>query len=706
MRVRLAPLLIALLVVVALVLAGCGRSPSATNANDDDDSGGSMPKLNFAPRPAANQANANANRNANTAGNNNTARNTPANTGNTTPANAGNTNSNAGTASHEFTLPIEFRALPAPPDEPLADWLEGNMASFDFATAMLLLAREMNPRLDLAAETARINALAQGLATALGKAATPRQLKEAISQRIFRELRLRFHSSDDDNSRTDAALLSVPTVLDTCEGNCVSLSALVLMVCDRLGLQDAIHAATLPRHMYLRVDARTTSLEIIETSQPDVPTSDERLARELKLDWPLPASSPFARSLDRRETFGAALNNYGLVLDAQPDKGLIAIRWFETAMRLWPRNVHAHENAGGIALREASKLDNDDAARVELLKKAVVWLGAAVRMWPGSADSWLFLSHTQRLLGRADDAIKTLDEAAPYLDATAWEPQHLRFLALLRADKGPEALKVIEAAKSVLPSDADTQAEYSHAHAVALILCDRTKDAAPDIQRTLITGNVRRQRMLMRDVMTHCDSGSRIPAGLDFYRSFAKHVERADDAEKRYVADLGSAFASHIVQPVKDGDAPTPASVKVAIDVLTLSIGLHDEFNARHDLFVLLWTSDRHDEAAAHGFPAIEFATDPKDKVTLLLTMANYYANQHENGIDGLGKVVAGLKALPAPFNVEALMFEGVLTMNKPPQSRVSLGKALALFERYIAEGGTNPNATMLRDEIKKALAR
>ena len=686
-----------LLLSALLLVFGCGRG-NDSSGNNSADGANNNGAPHIAPRTNSRTAAANTNRN-NTNGNAVGNRNTPPPVNRTPPPPA------------EYTLPVAFTPMAVPTPQPVADYVAGAGSAFDLTTAMLLVALEIDPQLDLAAETARINALATQLADDLGASTTLPALKEKIAFRVFAMQHLRFRQSDDDASRTDPALISLPQVLTTHEGNCVSLSLLVLAMADRLGLGNHLRAVTLPRHMFVRIAPRADKVVVFETSLPDDTVTEQQLARQAKLDWPIESRSPFGVALTRTQTLGAALNNYGMVQDAagKPEQ---ALDTFRLAIRLWSQNVHAHENGGGIALREASKLDAESAdeavrkRRNDLLQSAVSWLKSACAWNPQTADNWIWCAQALRLLHRDDEAIRTLDDGAPHLDNESWDVLHVRYLTEIHALHGDQALATIRKAERVLPRDDQrTQAEFHHSYALALILTGSADKAEPQLIKALDLGDSDRRRAAIGTIMQQCARTGAIAAFVHLYDVIAARAARRENDEQQFVADVGGQFATHIVQTANNQDPPKDR-VDAAIRVLERSLELVDSYLSRHDLFALLWSSDQHDKALPHANRAIELADKPADKFDILMILANHYANLHENGVAGLKTVVDGLAALPEPLNREAIMYGALLIMNTPPQTRASLGKALEQFEAYIAAGGTNPNAPRMRDEIKKFLGR
>lgn len=232
----------------------------------------------------------------------------------------------------------------------------------DLTAEALRLAKELNPKLDVAAYKTRVDALATRVAKAAAGARTPREKAHRISIQLFR----------DEGFHTEAEPRTLDRVLDEKGGNCLGLSLLYLCAAEKLGL--AFHMLSFPDHALIRYDDGKEQFNVEPSwggalfvddgymrqrfgppqgigwsvlSKPQTMTMlyadvGALLGEEKRLDQ---STACFVRATEINPNSGMAYYNWGNVLAAQNQHALACERYSRTA-RLHPAFMEAYNNWG------------------------------------------------------------------------------------------------------------------------------------------------------------------------------------------------------------------------------------------------------------------------------------------------------------------------------------------------------------------------
>lgn len=262
--------------------------------------------------------------------------------------------------------------------------LGGAAGAVDIAEVSLLMGQLDDPSLDIAADLATVDALAEELRRTLPAHCDARCRLRALTRRFLRQWR--FRPVDDPNGLyTDARYDLLHDVLSTREGYCEGLTVAFLAIGRRL---DIPLAGVLARqHIFVRYTGPGGPLDVDLT----------RAGRPPERDPELPACAPregvYGRALDASEMAGQVVSVVG-ILDGIPARR----RWIDAAVALAPSDPDLRNNRG--ADREA-RYDFDGAAED---------YRAAVSLDPCVAFYRVNLAGALRRAGRIDEAARVLDD--------------------------------------------------------------------------------------------------------------------------------------------------------------------------------------------------------------------------------------------------------------------------------------------------------
>jgi len=128
-------------------------------------------------------------------------------------------------------------------------------ADVDLAAEWLKMAKDLNPKLDLPAYRAKLDALVDRVAAAAAAGKTPREQARLIGVQLFQREKL-IHAGSQ--KRLDL-------LLDVALGDCFSFSLLYLCIGQRLGMPLCLVAA--PKHAFVRYEARGERFNIETTEE-------------------------------------------------------------------------------------------------------------------------------------------------------------------------------------------------------------------------------------------------------------------------------------------------------------------------------------------------------------------------------------------------------------------------------------------------------
>jgi tetratricopeptide (TPR) repeat protein len=184
--------------------------------------------------------------------------------------------------------------------------LEAAETEIDLARGALLIAREDDPRLDLARTLEKVDRLAATLRERIAVAgASPYARLAAANDFIFEELGYRTENATDPRLRlTD---LHLDRVLARRRGHCLGLSVLFLALGARAGLP--VFGVSLPGHFFVRWDDGRGLRVNIETTLKGASFPDGYYIERYKLKQTHVDQGLYLGNLARREVLVQVLNN-------------------------------------------------------------------------------------------------------------------------------------------------------------------------------------------------------------------------------------------------------------------------------------------------------------------------------------------------------------------------------------------------------------
>jgi Flp pilus assembly protein TadD len=196
---------------------------------------------------------------------------------------------------------------------------------------------------DPAAVEKEITRLAEKVRPALRDRSDPRAVIAALNRFLFVE---EGFSYDRVAGNTDNYLLD--RVLRRKRGNCLGLTALYLLLAERLSLP--LHGVYVPSHCFARYDDAGVRFNI-ETGEKGADRDDGRYQR----DFGLRGGRPYLRSLGRKEMIGVYLKSLGASCSR---KGMEdrALRLYREAVVFYPGLPDAYFNTG-VSFQKKGLLD-------------------------------------------------------------------------------------------------------------------------------------------------------------------------------------------------------------------------------------------------------------------------------------------------------------------------------------------------------------
>lgn len=271
-----------------------------------------------------------------------------------------------------------------PPYRRLREILSGAPGAVDIAEVSLLMGQIDDPELDIAADLATVDRMAEEVRRAMPARCEGRCRLRVLTRKFLRAWR--FRPVDDPNGLyTDARYDLLHDVLATREGYCEGLTVAFLALGHRLGIPLAGVLAR--QHIYVRYTGPDGPVDVDLTRGGAAPE------RDAVLPGCAPRSGVYGRPLDGAEMAGQVVSVVG-ILDGIPARR----RWIDAAVALAPNDPDLRNNRG--ADREA-RYDFEGAAQD---------YRAAVALDPCVAFYRVNLAGALRRAGRVDEAARVLDE--------------------------------------------------------------------------------------------------------------------------------------------------------------------------------------------------------------------------------------------------------------------------------------------------------
>ena len=189
-----------------------------------------------------------------------------------------------------------------------------------------------------------------------------------------------------------------------------------------------------------------------------------------------------------------------------------ALRAFDRAIALAPKNGRAYGLAGAVCLRKNEP------------QKAVGYLRKAVELEPDEKNHWLNLGVAYRKTGKTEAAIGTYRKALGQFPGDAMLLNNLG-VALRKARKYDEAIRAHERAVDAAPSDA----AYTRNLAIAYRGAKRYQRAIPIYIKALELGDGGPPDLLF-DLATCYDEVGDTDAAIATFKRYIEAVEKSDPA--------------------------------------------------------------------------------------------------------------------------------------------------------------------------------
>ncbi len=277
-----------------------------------------------------------------------------------------------------------------------------------------------------------IDHLAGKIGPALRDRRNPREVISALNRFLFVEEGFAY---DDDSGNPDNYLLH--RVIARRRGNCLGLTALYLLLAERLSLP--LQGVYVPSHTFVRYEDKGVRFNI-ETGKQGAEWEDRRYVREFRLS----EGRPYMLSLGTKEMIGVYLKSLGASYSRQGREDR-ALRLYREAAAFYPDLPDVYFNAGvslhrkdfldeAIAqYRRALALDPDlavarDNIAVALAKtgrfgQALAEARKAVALRPGNPATLANLAATLCASGRLEEGIRV------YRKVLEIDPENTRALA-------------------------------------------------------------------------------------------------------------------------------------------------------------------------------------------------------------------------------------------------------------------------------------
>jgi len=226
----------------------------------------------------------------------------------------------------------------------------------DVGLVALKLAKDIHPKLDIKAYSAKIDKLAARVRAFTKGSTNPDTRVRGLNGVLFWQVGISYDTSDPLGEKIDTRLIS--GVLDRKKGVCNSIPLLYLAVAQRLGYP--VYPVSAPQHCFLRyVDPRYTE-QNIETTGKGCYGPDSTYIEWLKVTPKSIKSGAYLRTLTYKEYVGhlIALNS---LYWSDRDDGARALYYMAAARRLYPKSAEICQWYGGLLVCRSKQEGGEDA---------------------------------------------------------------------------------------------------------------------------------------------------------------------------------------------------------------------------------------------------------------------------------------------------------------------------------------------------------
>lgn len=235
----------------------------------------------------------------------------------------------------------------------------------DIGMAALTLAQEIYPDMDVAAHSARIDALAERVrALAQGTPDPDRRVRCLNTVLLLYE---KFQGSRDSSFARKSESYYLNRLLDTKQGNCFSMPVLYIAVAERLGWP--VYLVHVPDHCFVRYVDPTFKEQNIETTSNGGYVPDAKYAQDFLVSESGRVRGTYLRALTHRESLGDLVEK-NAVTWGQRGRLPKAIDYLNVATKLNPRLVSAWANLASAHKMMAKRASGPEAQKhLELAAK-------------------------------------------------------------------------------------------------------------------------------------------------------------------------------------------------------------------------------------------------------------------------------------------------------------------------------------------------
>ncbi|MEO5670689.1 MAG: transglutaminase family protein [Ramlibacter sp.] len=221
----------------------------------------------------------------------------------------------------------------------------------DTGVAALTFGKEVYPHIDVQAYSRKIDDMVSEARFWLLRYARqndPESIIRALNTYYHKSYGVRYDKSPDGRNKRENYFMH--HILDTGEGQCLTIPMLYMAVAQRLG--QPVFAVSAPEHYFLRfADPRLKEQNIELTGEAGY-SSDEEYAFNLNVSPKAIQSGAYLRTLNRRQFLGVLLMQNAIAFAERGDVDR-AIRYLEKAAEIDPKDVYFTKNLQVMWMRKS-----------------------------------------------------------------------------------------------------------------------------------------------------------------------------------------------------------------------------------------------------------------------------------------------------------------------------------------------------------------
>ncbi len=254
----------------------------------------------------------------------------------------------------------------------------------DTGVAALTIAKEVYPKINVAAYSAQIDQLAMDAKRYIDWYGRhdPDSIIRALNTWYYRAYGVQYDKSPGNRESQDNYYLN--RIVDTRKGMCITIPLLYMVIAQRLGYP--VRAVFVPEHSFVRYVDPSLKEQNIELSAGAGYSSDEDYAYRLNINERGIASGAFLRTLTKRQYLASLLMQNALVFIKRGD--VDRADWYlERAHKLDPKDIVVVKNLS-TAYRMQSKRTQDPVVAASLKAKSIEYFWKTEDMgWTRDPDA-------------------------------------------------------------------------------------------------------------------------------------------------------------------------------------------------------------------------------------------------------------------------------------------------------------------------------